>query len=838
MQEQITKITKKITGILDILICLLLFISSLYKGGFYKEDTLFINMVICMLGLVCLSVKLVLNIRDNKVVKKSKIGTIIDSLVIILPISYFLPILFNKQASMELSLFEITRYINLVIIYFIVRTSKNKNIYKGLIVAMGIMLSILGIDEITYRILGNLLNTLSIAYLEKGAVKISATLQYANITALVILLASVILEGKVVRSIEKLKENKRITRAIKTAILMFSLCLMQSAIILTTSRMNILLMFVSSIIYAVYLKKERKSLAVNIILLNILSLALVASIDGYLTNANYFMIIFTYCLTFVLLLAYVFIYLKLKDRINKNKKINYVILGVVLLILVLVCFIPKKLTVKGIDGGNYITRNIYNVSSGKHTLNIKVDNTEGMSDTAFEINVYEIDENFNKNIIDHILTWQFKDNEYEKEIQVSENTKKLLLTVTAFTSDVTINNFSIDEDSKTLSYMFMPDSIIFRLKDTFTGDSNNSLRLTYYIDALKLWRKSPIVGIGGEGFKARYQEVQDTGYISSETHSVFMQILVEAGIIGILTYLLLVILTFVLILKTKNKEDRIQNLLLFSTFMITATFDLVFSFGLMINIFAVIVGLSVNTYKEEISEKDSYNLDNKSMLGMCKIMVLSISLMVLFLATIYSVNIYRASMIVVSQDYDESIDIDNSYERVGLYENKVKLDKYNISYISNLIDAYDTHISLLNSVYLKASDKDMKDTLKNELDSYKIRQKELADSILDYEYYNKYVLEKVARVYLKNYVSYSNIYSKNFKSSEIAYVFYIGYAIKLTDRLSVVGPNNAYAQKFAIDIYDDYIETFEKQNKLIGSDMLNQAIQDMKNKLEKLRENI
>jgi hypothetical protein len=89
------KLMIKITGVLDILICLLLCISSLYKGGFYKIDSLFINLVLCALGLVCLGVKLVLNIRDNKVITKSKLGTLIDITMLATPLAYFMPILFN-----------------------------------------------------------------------------------------------------------------------------------------------------------------------------------------------------------------------------------------------------------------------------------------------------------------------------------------------------------------------------------------------------------------------------------------------------------------------------------------------------------------------------------------------------------------------------------------------------------------------------------------------------------------------------------------------------------------------------------------------------------------------
>ena len=162
---------KKITGILDILICLLLFISAMYKGGFYKENSLFVSMIICMLGLVCLSVKIVLNIRDNRKIIKSKLETLIDMCVMLLPIAYFLPTLFGKAASRESAIFETIRYVNFAIIYFIVRTTNNKKTYLTCIVLIGIVLAILGIDELTYRVIGKLLEPLSITYLSERSAK-------------------------------------------------------------------------------------------------------------------------------------------------------------------------------------------------------------------------------------------------------------------------------------------------------------------------------------------------------------------------------------------------------------------------------------------------------------------------------------------------------------------------------------------------------------------------------------------------------------------------------------------------------------------------------------------
>lgn len=852
MQAEQTKVQKfmtYVTGVLDILICLLLFISAMYKGSFYKEDTLFINMIICILGLVCLAVKLVLNIRDSNIITKSKLTTLIDIGVIALAISYFLPIIFNTKASMESALFECTRYVNLAIIYYIVRSSKNKNIYLTTIVGIAIVVAALGIDEITYRSFESALNTFSMGYLTQNSGRIASTIQYANITALLMLVASIILEKKIITNISKIKEQK-VTFSAFVAFEMFSLILIETAIILTGSRMNVFLMIVSSIIYAIYLfKEDKKRNTLTILLLTFVPFVLVTSIDSYLLVQDYFMVILTYVLTFVISTIYVVAY-KLFNTNNKYQKNNkerlgkkynkVLILSVSLVCLIVgigICSIPKAFVVKDdTDTGINVSRNIYGDFHGEYELNLRL-KVEGGE--KYSLNLYEIDNEFNKHEIAYILPKDIVDGKYNTKIHISENVQKLQLVVNVTRCKVTVDSLKIGDEKTTLSYMFLPDNLVFRLKDTITKDSNNTLRLVYYKDGMKLFKLSPIVGHGGEGFKSRYQEVQETPYISSEIHSVPLQILVEAGIIGLTIYILIVVVTYILIFKlmrNKNKNGIIY-LLIFSVYIVTSLFDLVFSFGIMITLFGVIIGLIVNEYKERhICGKDKYELDNKSMLGMAKIATLSICLMSLVVVTNYSIKMYKASMIQLPAKEEQTLSA--SYERVGILEEKIKLDEYNVQYLTNILDEYKEHISILNSIYVETAISSDKEILKNEINSYIIRQKEVADKLIDIEYYNKYVLDKVARCYFDNYVSYSKIYEDSFKNKDIAYVFYVGYGIKLTKRLDTVGPLNKTALGLQYNIYNEYIPSLEKQNNIINSSMLMSAINDMKSEFEKLKEKL
>lgn len=841
-----TKIMKKITGVLDILVCLLLLISSLYKGGFYKEDSLFISMVICMLGLVCLSVKLVVNIRDGKVVTKSKLGTTLDILVMLMPIVYFLPVVFKTYASLESSIFECIRYINFAIIYFIVRTTQNKKTYLTSIVIMGVLLALLGIDEITFRALEKSLNTISIGYLDSANGYISSTLQYANVTALVMLIASIICESKLTYNLQKLKDTKNIMFKLTVGLEIFILILLQTAIILTTSRMNIFLMIVSTIVYGIYLyKTKNKKETLALILLLLASFVLVASIDSLLNIKEYALVIITYISTLIISLVLTVLskgvtksHIKEVTLFKKlNKKITLIIFIAILLIIVsVILFTKTSLKIKCDKDPVSITRNVY-VPLDKKKLPVKVDIT-AKEDAKYTIYFYEYDKDYVKNTVLKVNSKDIKNGVYEGKFDVKENITNLEFRIKVKSGEVSVNKLNVDGKDISLSYMFIPDNIIFRLIDTFHNDSNNSLRYVYYKDAVKLFKLSPIIGHGGEGFKSRYQEVQDISYISSEVHNVPLQILVESGFLGCVTYLGIIIVTFIIIRKLKkyNKESSVLYLLLFGVFIIVSLFDLVLSYGIMIDIFAVIIGIIVGDYKKtNIDDNDSYKLDNKSLLGMIKIATLSVSLMALFMATLYSVNIYRASMLVLK---DSNGDLNSSYERVGMLENKIKLDKYNATYLTSLLAEYDNHIDILEELYLASTDKTIKNILKEELDKYILKQKDVADSLVEYEYYNKYSLDKIARCYFKRYVSYAKLNSMNFKNDEIAYTFYIGYGIKLTDRIENIGSKNATAIRFAYDIYNEYLPAIKKENTMIGSNMLKSAIEDITYKLNVLKTKI
>ncbi|MGI6669083.1 MAG: O-antigen ligase family protein [Acetivibrionales bacterium] len=68
-----------------------------------------------------------------------------------------------------------------------------------------------------------------------------------------------------------------------------------------------------------------------------------------------------------------------------------------------------------------------------------------------------------------------------------------------------------------------------------------AFRLNYNRDALKLISKHWLFGLGGGGWKALYQSVQDFFYTAVFVHNQYLQVFVDSGLLGFLSYAALVL---------------------------------------------------------------------------------------------------------------------------------------------------------------------------------------------------------------------------------------------------------------------------------------------------------
>ncbi|MBM7853719.1 O-antigen ligase [Desulfohalotomaculum tongense] len=84
-------------------------------------------------------------------------------------------------------------------------------------------------------------------------------------------------------------------------------------------------------------------------------------------------------------------------------------------------------------------------------------------------------------------------------------------------------------------------------------------RLYFFRDALTMISQRPLLGWGGGGWIEAYHAFQSFGYISRQTHSFFIQIWLESGIIGLIgiaAFILMLFKSWFHRLQEKNNEEQ------------------------------------------------------------------------------------------------------------------------------------------------------------------------------------------------------------------------------------------------------------------------------------------
>lgn len=600
-----------ILKIFDILICIAIAILSIKKGGFYTSDCININIFVGMLGIIYIIINFY---TDNIDINKNNKKNIFFLALIMLPITYILPIIFNKTMYFDDSFFEMIRYLSFTILFFVVYLSKNKEYYLNTINVIAAIQIVFGIDGIAGRYLSKYLSLLNSGYQTIDQNRMSGTIQYANTLAIIIAISYLLIldklntisikkykkenEKKYVKKQEKkwdTAKHKKIIDLLKKLGIYTLLFLELTSIILTGSRFALFFLCIFVIIYSF----KDKGNILKCICLNcaILCYSLIISniIQKYiLTKYVYYVFviaILVFCLIYFICYFVINKFLKTilpKFKIKYTDKITdtskskrNIIFLIVILVIYLVCALNLDKALIIDSNKNFeINRLAINVKKNKvNNFEIKVSELE--ADSRYSIELIGQDGKYKNNIITTFYYYNTTDGDFKFSFIPEENTKKIKIYIKCEKGKLKIDNCKLNDKKIIMNYLLLPSDYIYRLEDAITGTSSMADRIEYSKDAIKLIKRSPIVGLGGEGFKNNYKSVQNVKYVSSEVHNSFLQIFVESGIIGEISIFIIVIYAF----KSKYSTKKLACVLL----IIHSVVDLNFSYMIIIYIFSILL---------------------------------------------------------------------------------------------------------------------------------------------------------------------------------------------------------------------------------------------------------
>lgn len=105
-----------------------------------------------------------------------------------------------------------------------------------------------------------------------------------------------------------------------------------------------------------------------------------------------------------------------------------------------------------------------------------------------------------------------------------------------------------------LHYKLLPGFIANRLQGLL-ANQNAIQRVVFFADGLKLFRRSPVIGLGLGAFENGIMSVQSFFYETKYAHNHYIQVLAETGIVGLLLFLALLAVSAAAVWRTFRRED-------------------------------------------------------------------------------------------------------------------------------------------------------------------------------------------------------------------------------------------------------------------------------------------
>ena len=89
-----------------------------------------------------------------------------------------------------------------------------------------------------------------------------------------------------------------------------------------------------------------------------------------------------------------------------------------------------------------------------------------------------------------------------------------------------------------LGYKLLPGFIANRLQGFFASTSIIQ-RLMWFEDGMKVFRRSPIIGVGMSGYENSFRSVQSFWSVTQNVHNHYIEVMVDKGVVGLVVFLIL-----------------------------------------------------------------------------------------------------------------------------------------------------------------------------------------------------------------------------------------------------------------------------------------------------------
>ena len=493
------------------------------------------------------------------ILSKSKIKIIrnkVDIFIVLLGISTLIPLIFNTTLSITSEINYISKYISAILIYVCVREHiinypETRKLIVNCIIFSSLILIILGIDNITTKVLTDPLSLINIKIEEIEKNRLSSVFCYSNALAIVIAISIILNNMNYLQEEHKIK--KSIYGAITTILMM--------GLILTYSRLVMLFLAISLIIYCILLRNKIKvyDLIKLFLISTVISCVYSTVFFKIVNNEKYILIWFATVIASLIsfILTYYSIGIEKKLEKIKIKKIVIVALLLLSIIVILVFSIKGKLDVFKNSRNEYEIQ-LGNIEPNKEYI-MQFDFEEvviNKNEKNLKIELIEMNEFTDKMVIAEIDEKEFLETGQIK-VTTKDTTTMMKIVFSRISNNckIIINKFTINGQNRVLDYKLIPDDIEDRINNTFMTQKGFYERKSFIEDGIKLIKDNLLFGKGGNAWEYEQYNYQQNYYMATQVHCYIIQLGIEYGILAMVSFLSIIVLTIYRYIKSKNKYD-------------------------------------------------------------------------------------------------------------------------------------------------------------------------------------------------------------------------------------------------------------------------------------------
>ena len=750
-------------------LCVILGISGIFVGNPLTNNTRTITFVCLIISSIYILYK---TIKDKEY---KLIDNKMDIIMVLLTISSYISLIFNKYASMEGTIEYILRYTSILAIYFLVKeisreNEKLKKCISNTIILVGVIIFIFGIDNLTFNIFGNFLDKINIPnIIDNNDNRMISTFGYANSFCIAMVISFIL------SIFSYLKENGKILKKLYMVSIYISLI----GIVLSYSRGGWLFASLAVVLIYISLEKEKKIDYIKVLVISIIGTIIYTNIfKETLVNKEFIIAWISLIIGAILVIILKELLTRCKTRklkflADKIYKFRYILILLLVIGVIIIIVVGLKLSKplvlfqdKDAVDGEYSQR-IYNVEPNKeYKIVLDIDAKQSME----LVKNYEIvieQKNYLYDTIDKVSE-EFGNYTGIKEfnIQTTEDTTDLKITFKSKSNanqrGFIVKSLEVNGEEEILKYLYLPKGIVEKIQNFKLSDVSVVERLEFMKTGVLVGINNLWTGAGGDGFKYLEGTYQSYYYYTTEPHSYIVEIFAEFGILGLISFVLLVVFLIKQFIKDKKNKNyiNIDIYIILIILLLHSMIDFNMSFMYIMMLFFIFVAMISAKEKEARFKRKSYIIN---------ILMISIILLNLYANTMFMLEKTRKEdfvdenindILVKLEEEPYKNDLENIYKMINVLDTNENIDEYK-EYIDKIyeellkrenVNRFDIkyHINRLSTI------KRIEEVLENKgVDEYLDIFKNLENSEIDY--ISNLLNDKRTRLDIEEKEKYKNI---------------------------------------------------------------------------------